>query len=191
MGSESIPISEWLVSLRQAANDLLQTSLRFEKGAVVEAQERGRGKHAPARGAAASKKKKPDSKSDARSAAKSDSNEQHGAYIAVLGESNSMHLGLSTSPEGCRALARGLIGMRNSEELSERDAVDGVSEVMNIIAGKVKSTMSDRDHSLRLGMPIFMQQPVQVRDGLERVEAEVMIGPVPCTLMVFRMKQAA
>jgi chemotaxis protein CheY-P-specific phosphatase CheC len=81
--------------------------------------------------------------------------------------------------------------MRRSEELSEQDAVDGVSEVMNIIAGKVKSAMSNRDHSLRLGMPIFMQQPIQVREGMERVQADVMIGPVPCTLMVFKMKQAA
>ncbi|MGH7741074.1 MAG: chemotaxis protein CheX [Candidatus Eiseniibacteriota bacterium] len=187
MSSKTIPIGEWLLSLRQAADDLLHTSLRFEKDAAAEAAERSGGKRAPARGKAAAPKK-----SGPRAAATpASADEQHGAYIAVLGEANAMHLGLTTSPDGCRALARGLLGMRSTEELSEKDAVDGVSEVMNIIAGKVKSTMSDRDHSLRLGMPIFMQQPIQVREGLERVEADVMIGPVPCTLMVFRMKQAA
>jgi hypothetical protein len=183
MKSEAIPIGDWLVSLTQAANDLLQTSLRFEKLATAEGSGRGPGKRAPA----SKKEPKPEPKSVARAGG----DEQHGAYIAVLGESNSMHLGLATSPDGCRALARGLLGMRTAEDLSEKDAVDGVSEVMNIMAGKVKSTMSDRDHSLRLGMPIFMQQPIQTRDGLERVQADVMIGPVPCTLMVFRMKQAA
>jgi len=181
MSSKSIPIAEWLASLRVAANDLLRTSLRFEQTGAA-AAERGRGKRTSAKAAPA--KKKPDAK-------RAPAAEQHGAYIAVLGEANAMHLGITTSPEGCRALARGLLGMRADEELSEHDAVDGVSEVMNIIAGKVKSTMSDRDHSLRLGMPIFMQQPIQVREGLERVQADVMIGPVPCTLMVFRMKEAA
>ena len=183
MSSQAIPIGEWLVGLRQAANDLLKTSLRFEKSASEEAPERGRKRGSPARAMPAAKKK-----AESKAAPSKD---QHGAYIAVLGEANAMHLGLSTTPDGCRALARGLLGMRANEELSEKDAVDGFSEVMNIIAGRVKSTMSDRDHSLRLGMPIFMQQPVQIREGLERVQADVMIGPVPCTLMVFRMKEAA
>jgi hypothetical protein len=183
MSSEAIPIGDWLVSLRQAADDLLQTSLRFEKSGIGAPSERGRGKKVPARSAPAPKKK-----ADVKAAP---AEGQHGAYIAVLGEANAMHLGITTSPDGCRALARGLLGMRGDEELSEKDAVDGVSEVMNIIAGRVKSAMSDRDHSLRLGMPIFMQQPVQVREGLEREQADVMIGPVPCTLMVFKMKQAA
>ena len=180
MSSQSIPIGEWLVSLRAAANDLLRTSLRFEKEAGS-TPAKGRGKPAAAK---AGKKKKEEAPAEPAT-------EQHGAYIAVLGEANAMHLGLATSSEGCHALARGLLGMRSSEELSEKDAVDGVSEVMNIIAGKVKSTMSDRDHSLRLGMPIFMPQPIQVREGMERIQADVMIGPVPCTLMVFKMKQAA
>lgn len=182
MSSKSIPIGDWLVSLKAAANDLLRTSLRFEKDAEG-ASAKGRGKAASAK-AAPAKKKKADATPETDAGL-------HGAYIAVLGESNAMHLGITTTADGCHALARGLLGMRSSEELSEKDAVDGVSEVMNIIAGKVKSTMSDRDHSLRLGMPIFMQQPIQVREGMERVQAEVMIGPVPCTLLVFKMKQAA
>jgi len=188
MSSAAIPIGEWLVSLRQAANDLLNTSLRFEKAGAEEAGG-GRGKRTgkgAAKGAA-----KGAGKAAAGKKSEPAAGEQHGAYIAVLGERNSMHLGLTTSADGCRALARGLLGMRSDEELSEHDAVDGVSEVMNIMAGKVKSTLSDRDHSLRLGMPIFMQQPIQVREGMERVQAEVMIGPVACTLMVFQMKQAA
>jgi CheY-specific phosphatase CheX len=183
MSSKAIPIGEWLLSLREAANDLLRTSLRFESSRD-DAAAKGRAKAGAAKAAAGKKQKKTET-------APAPAAGQHGAYIAVLGEVNAMHLGLATTPDGCRALARGLLGMRSSEELSEQDAVDGVSEVMNIIAGRVKSTMSDRDHSLRLGMPIFMQQPIQVREDMERVQADVMIGPVPCTLMVFKMKQAA
>jgi hypothetical protein len=162
-----IPIQEWLEELKQAAQDLLRTSLRFDRESPAGAKARA------AKKAAVSAEVGP------------------GAYIAVLGERNAMHLGISTTSEGCHALARGLLGMRSDEPLSDKDAVDGVSEVMNIIAGRVKSQMSDRDHSLRLGMPIFMEQPIQVRENMERLAADVKIGPVPCQLMVFKMKQAA
>lgn len=164
MKAKTIPTKDWLEGLKKAADELLKTSLRFDRNSLADS-----GKDAPA----------------------APTDGQPGAYIAVLGEANAMHLGLATSHEGCRALARGLLGMRTDQELSDKDAVDGVSEVMNIIAGKVKSQMSDRDHSLRLGMPIFMQEPIQMRDGMERLVAEVTIGPVPCQLMVFKMKKAA
>lgn len=118
------------------------------------------------------------------------SDKRPGAYIAVLGEVNSMHLGLSSTPQGCRALARALLGMRSDEELTDGDAIDGVSEVMNIIAGKVKSRMTGRDGSLRLGMPIFMDAPIQMRDNMERVVADLKVGPVPVQLLVFRTRRA-
>ena len=164
MKAKTIPTKDWLEGLKKAADELLKTSLRFDRDSLGEG---------------------------GKAAGPAPVDGQPGAYIAVLGDANSMHLGLSTSPDGCRALARGLLGMRSDEELSDKDAVDGVSEVMNIIAGKVKSQMADRDHSLRLGMPIFMEQPIQMRDDMERLVAEVKIGPVPCQLMVFKMKKAA
>src|SRR5712671_4045788 len=62
-----------------------------------------------------------------------------GTYIAIMTDSNSMHLGITSTPQGVRTLARGLLGLRQDQELSDQEAVDGVSEVMNIVAGKVKS----------------------------------------------------
>lgn len=171
MKAKPIAIHEWLESLKEATQDLLRTSLRFEQNAG-----NGKGKN-PRNGPPKS--------------VHAPGEPQPGAYIAVLGEANSMHLGISTTREGCAALARGLLGMRGDQRLSDKDAVDGLSEVMNIIAGKVKSQMSDRDHSLRLGMPIFMEQEIQMRDNMERVTANVNVGPVPCQLLVFRNKKAA
>jgi CheY-specific phosphatase CheX len=162
-----IPIKDWLESLKEATQDLMKTSLRFDRETMNGAEGKGAG------AAVASVEGGP------------------GAYIAVLGEANAMHLGITSTPEGCRTLARGLLGMRNDQTLSDKDAVDAVSEVMNIVAGKVKSRMSDRDHSLRLGMPIFMEQPIQVREDMERVMVQVKIGPVPCQLLVFKNKKAA
>lgn len=114
-----------------------------------------------------------------------------GAYISILSEKNSVHLGLCASPSQCRALVRGLLGMRGDETLSERDVVDGVSEVMNILAGKVKSHMAGRDGELRLGLPMFIAQPITPTGAMETANADVAIGPVSCRLLVYRSARAA
>jgi hypothetical protein len=115
----------------------------------------------------------------------------YGAFIAIAADSASMHLGLSTTQEGCRALARSLLGMRTAVAITDEEVGDAVSELMNIIAGKVKSRVSDRDQSLRLGLPMFMKGEIQVGGGMERQSAEVQLGPVACQLQVFRRNRAA
>jgi CheY-specific phosphatase CheX len=115
----------------------------------------------------------------------------YGAFIAIAADNASMHLGLSTTQEGCRALARSLLGMRTAVAITDEEVGDAVSELMNIIAGKVKSRVSDRDQSLRLGLPMFMKGEIQVGGGMERQSAEVQLGPVACQLQVFRRNRAA
>ena len=118
-----------------------------------------------------------------------------GAYIAILGDDVALHLGISASPAGLGVLARSLLGLRGATELTEREMVDAVSELMNIVAGKVKSKFFGDDPSLRLGLPLFVQGQIQVTDHMEKAVSEVKIGPVTCELMVFRnqrgMRKAA
>ena len=109
-----------------------------------------------------------------------------GAYIAILSERNSVHLGLTSTPAGIRALARALLGLRHDEPLSQVEVVDGVSEVMNILAGKVKSLMSGRDGQLRLGLPMFIANPIQASGDMETRKGNVRIGTVDCELTVYR-----
>jgi CheY-specific phosphatase CheX len=113
------------------------------------------------------------------------------AYIALLGEQTSVHLGIATSPDGCRAIARGLLGVRRTTELSDSEVMDGVNEVLNIVAGKVKSKMTAHDPTLRLGLPMFVLGEIRVTDGMEKASAMTRLGPVECELMVFRRKRAA
>lgn len=108
------------------------------------------------------------------------------AYVAILGERCSMHLGISASMEGCRALVRALLGMRQKDPITDTEVVDGMSEILNIAAGKVKSRMVVRDGSLKLGLPIFVQGQVGLGESTEKATAEVRIGPVPCRLLVYR-----
>ena len=112
-------------------------------------------------------------------------------YVTVLGDGMSIHLGLAATPEGCRALACALLGIRRRQVISKADIVDGMSEILNILAGKVKSRMSARDGSLKLGLPIFFEGEVGVGANIERAAAAVTLGPVPCELLVFRHKTSA
>lgn len=109
-----------------------------------------------------------------------------GAYIAILSDHNSVHLGLSASPSGLQVLARGLLGLRADEPLAERDVTDGVCELMNIVAGKVKSHLSGRDGQLRLGLPMYLPSAITGGSGMESASTPVQLGPVSCTLTVHR-----
>lgn len=112
-------------------------------------------------------------------------------YVAILGDGCSMYLGLSSSMEGCRVLSRALLGMRQRDDISDREVGDGMSEILNILAGKVKSRMSTRDKSLRLGLPMFVMGPVGHGDQTERCTADAKVGPVPCQLLVIRQQRAS
>jgi hypothetical protein len=113
------------------------------------------------------------------------------AYVAILTSDGSMYLGLSSSMDGSRALARAFLGLRQRDEMTDREAGDGMSEILNILAGKVKSHMSARDGSLRLGLPMFVMGPVGHGEHTERLEADVNVGPVPCRLHVIRQRHSS
>lgn len=165
MSAKVIPLQRWLQCFQDATRDLVSVSMRFDD--------------APA----------PKGKAQPKAAAKPATPE--GAYIAVLGQDASLHLGICASPDGFRTLARALMGVRRDQELSDQDVADGANEVMNILAGKVKSKMTGDDGSLRLGLPMFVSGEIQMTAGMEREVAEVAIGPVPCQLQVYRVRRAA
>jgi hypothetical protein len=112
------------------------------------------------------------------------------AYVAILGERCSLHLGISTTMGGCRALVRALLGMRQRDPITDPEVVDGMSEILNIAAGKVKSRMVVRDGSLKLGLPMFVQGQVGYGESTERTTVDVMVGPVPCQLLVYRRSRS-
>ena len=117
---------------------------------------------------------------------------QHvGSYIAVMSAFDSMHVGLTASSAGCRVLARSLLDAPADEELSDMEVVDGVNELMNIVAGKVKARLAGNDGTMRLGLPMFLTTPVRLTERMERASDDVAFGPVQCRLLVFRERRAA
>lgn len=157
MSTATIELKDWLEALTEVVRDYAGRSLRFD-GTPVETSGNGNGSSEP----------------------------QPAAYVAILGERCSMHLGISASMDGCRALVRALLGVRQKDPITDTEVVDGMSEILNIAAGKVKSRMVVRDGSLKLGLPIFVQGQVGLGESTEKATAQVRIGPVPCRLLVYR-----
>lgn len=86
-----------------------------------------------------------------------------GAYVPLMADDQSLHIGLVSSDEGCATMARALLGMEpddEEEELREDDMVDAVAEVVNILAGVMMRRMADRVSSFDLGLPIFVSGKV-------------------------------
>jgi len=157
MSTATIELKDWLEALTEVVRDYAARSLRFDGTPALTGQNGS--------GAAASRP---------------------AAYVAILGDRCSMHLGISAEMDGCRALVRALLGVRQKDSISDSEVVDGMSEILNIAAGKVKSRMVVRDGSLKLGLPIFVQGPVGLGESTEKATADVMVGPVPCRLLVYR-----
>lgn len=164
MSTATIELKDWLEALTEVIRDYAARSLRFDGKPAASPSPMANG----------------DGPGDARPA----------AYVAILGERCSMHLGIASSMDGCRALVRALLGMRQRDPITDSEVVDGMSEILNIAAGKVKSRMVVRDGSLKLGLPIFVQGQVGLGESTERLTADVMVGPVPCKLLVYRRSRS-
>ena len=169
--SASIGMQEWMEYFRQATQEVVSTALKFEAAPK------------PEKGVRAEPRSK-------AGAAGRDDAPRPGAYIAILGEGGSMHLGITATAEGCRTLARSLLGYHPTQDITDQESGDSVSELMNIIAGKVKSRVSERDHTLRLGLPMFIQGRIQETGSMERQASEIQVGPVTCQLLVYRNKHS-
>ena len=113
------------------------------------------------------------------------------AYIAILSSRESIHLGVTTSLEGVRVLTRAMLRVRADRPIEDAEAVDGLSEILNIVAGKVKSRMTRTDGELLLGLPIFISGRTRPGAEMEHAEADVKLGPVPCRLTVHRRSRLA
>ena len=170
MSTTPIGMQEWMEYFKQATREVVASALKFEPPPRAE-----KGTKPAPRGKAAVPQK------DVA---------RPGTYIAIMAEGASVHLGLTATADGCRMLACSLLGLRPTQDITDQETGDAVSELMNIIAGKVKSRVSERDQSLRLGLPMFIQGRIQETGSMERQAAEVEVGPVTCHLLVYRNKRS-
>lgn len=82
-----------------------------------------------------------------------------GSLVALVSGRNVVCVGFSSRPEGCRQLAGAMLGLEGADidGLSHDDVRDSIGELVNILAGAVKTKLSGEDAELTLGLPIYFE----------------------------------
>ncbi len=108
-----------------------------------------------------------------------------GAYLSLVGSNGGVQLGVASSPGGCQALARALLGMEpGAGALPPEEVADAVCEIVNILAGAVKARVREQAPSLQMGLPTFFHGPVQPTEKLAVSVSDVKIGGVAAALLL-------
>lgn len=82
-----------------------------------------------------------------------------GSLVALVSGRNVVCVGFSSTPDGCRKIAGAMLGLEGDDidGLSHDDVRDSVGELVNILAGAVKTKLSSEDADLTLGLPIYFE----------------------------------
>lgn len=100
-----------------------------------------------------------------------------GSLVALVSGRNVVCVGFSSKPEGCRQIAGAMLGLDagDLEGLSHDDVRDSIGELVNILAGAVKTKLSSEDAELALGLPIYFE-------GFFEGDSHSRSAYVPCRL---------
>ena len=97
-----------------------------------------------------------------------------GAAVAIIGDSP-MQVGLFGSDASCQALARALLGTSpDDRDLPESDLVDALGEIVNIMAGSMKTRL--QLGTAKLGLPLYLKGHVQKGSRSQVRVARVHVG---------------
>lgn len=98
-----------------------------------------------------------------------------GAHIPLLGGSQPLELAIVSSPDGCEALARAMLG--TDGPLTPAEIADALGELVNMLAGGVKRRLQAHGTELELGLPIFIRGHVEPTDRVSIVALPIDFGP--------------
>jgi CheY-specific phosphatase CheX len=108
-----------------------------------------------------------------------------GSFIQVVCVEGPVLLGITGTETTCDHLAKLMLGMEPDEELPESEAFDAVGEIMNIVAGSMKTKLADSVGLLELGLPVFLSGQLHAVGNIVVQNIEVTVGSDPCNLLVF------
>ena len=108
-----------------------------------------------------------------------------GAYLGLVGAGGGIQIGVASTPDGCQALSKALLGMEaDAPPLGPEEVADAVSEIVNILAGAVKARVRDRVPTMQMGLPTFFLGPLQPTEKLAASVADVEVGGVATSLLL-------
>lgn len=109
-----------------------------------------------------------------------------GSYLAMVGDEQTVQLGIAVKPEDSIPLARALMCMEPEDgDLSDEEIIDALGEMVNILAGGLKTRMDGRAPPMVIGMPLVMQGHVEVPNRASIARALVDWGGIEAQLLVY------
>ena len=115
--------------------------------------------------------------------------EQVGTYLPFEGGDDLLWLCLFSDTRGSQSLARALFALGPDEEDLPPDEVgDSMGEIVNIVAGLVKSQMEPRGVSCTIGLPQYLDSPTEVMARKFRCGAELRMGPNSGHLVIVKVQ---
>lgn len=115
--------------------------------------------------------------------------DQMGAYLPFEGGDDLLWLCLFADTRGAQSLSRALFALGPDEDDLPPDEVgDAIGEILNIVAGLVKSQMEPRGVSCTIGLPQFLESTKEVMARAHRSTAEIRLGPVSGHLSVVKVQ---
>jgi CheY-specific phosphatase CheX len=76
------------------------------------------------------------------------------------------------------------------DDLSDTDVADAMGEVVNILAGMVKSRLSEICCDLNIGLPLFMDGQIEPSINQEAGAVELQLGEIDTQVVVVRQAKS-
>jgi len=109
--------------------------------------------------------------------------QRDGSIISLVGDQESLEIGLFSDTEGCRSLASRMLGM---EPEGEEMVVDAMCELANVLAGLTKRKLAAADAKFEIGLPLYVRGSIAVGDAAEAVSIPVRLGNAGVEVVVLR-----
>jgi CheY-specific phosphatase CheX len=107
-----------------------------------------------------------------------------GAFVALSGGDDKVQVGVMLDQAGGEALARALLGMPEDEAFaSEGDLADAFGEIVNMVAGGVKTRMNEQVPGIQLGLPLCVKSLISPAHVIQS-SRQLMIGSVRALVIV-------
>ena len=122
----------WMEAMVDAARELGASSLGFETGEVISTS---------------------DTMPDV----------QAGSCVALAGDEESLQVGMAASLATCMQLARRFCMLEpEDEDLDQADLSDVLGEIVNVLAGGMKTRIAEQAQSMSIGLPLVLYGPIEV-----------------------------
>lgn len=101
-----------------------------------------------------------------------------GSLISLVSGRHVVCVGFSSTPDGCRRLAGAMLGLDATEalELSVDEVRDSIGELVNIVAGTLKTKVSNEDDALALGLPMHFEGLFEGESGAHGSHVPCLVG---------------